>query len=151
MITLKFSYIGTKITSTSMSPCVWCHMLFKGLHHFLFSFVLCWFVGLYFASFILIQATLHKSNFGGLMKKRWLKRCSDMAIAPGGDKFIPGVDHANLCLAWNKCISAWNNSPCLDVALDKFWFMRVKNNRKQRKGTLSRPLTHVSLTICKGI
>ena len=36
----------------------------------------------------------------------------------GGDGFIPGGDYANLCVAsWNKAVSAWHNSPCLDAAL----------------------------------
>ena len=39
-----------------------------------------------------------------------------MAFAPGGDEFIPGGDHVNLCLAWNKSASAWRNSPCLNAA-----------------------------------
>ena len=40
-----------------------------------------------------------------------------MAFAPGGDGFIPGGNHANLCLEWNKSVSAWRNSSCLDAAL----------------------------------
>ena len=31
-----------------------------------------------------------------------LKQCLDMIFAPGGDGVIPGGDHANLSLAWNK-------------------------------------------------
>ena len=46
------------------------------------------------------------------------KQGSDMAFAPGMNRFIPGSDHANICLAWNKSISAWRNSQCLDAALD---------------------------------
>ena len=41
-------------------------------------------------------------------RSRWH---SDKAFAPGGDRFIRGDDHANLCLAWNKSVSAWHNSP----------------------------------------
>ena len=35
-----------------------------------------------------------------------------MAFTPGGDGFIPGGDHANLCLAWNKSVSAWRKLGC---------------------------------------
>ena len=44
-----------------------------------------------------------------------LKQC--LAFAPGRDGFIPGGNHANLCLAWNKSICARRNSPCLNAAL----------------------------------
>ena len=40
-----------------------------------------------------------------------------MECVPGGDWFILGSDHANLCLAWRKPDYAWHNIPCVNVAL----------------------------------
>ena len=59
------------------------------------------------------------------------KRRSDKAFAPGGDGFIPGGDHANLmCLAWNRSVSAWRNSPCL--------YMEAAKDRNIRLATIKR-------------
>ena len=45
-----------------------------------------------------------------LMAYNWR---SDITHALGGDGFIPGDDHANLCPEWNTCksVSACPNSP----------------------------------------
>ena len=57
-----------------VAMCLMSHVIQRSAPFLFIRLFCCWFVGLYFASFILIQATLHfKSNFLGLMKKLWLK------------------------------------------------------------------------------